>query len=59
MQALLRRHEQEQLEISKTKALISIYNELYCQTTMEYNQLAAFVGVQLDSSRDGMSESAS
>ena len=26
---------------------------------MEYNQLAAFVGVQLDSSRDGMSEQSS
>ena len=47
------------MEIEKTKALISIYNELYCQTTMEYNALAAFVGVQLDSSHDGMSESVS
>ena len=47
------------MEIEKTKALISIYNELYCQTTMEYNALAAFVGVTLDSSHDGMSESVS
>ena len=37
------------------KALISVYNELYCQTTMEYNQLAEFVGVKLDSSHDGNS----
>ena len=40
-------------DIEKTKATISVYNELYVQTSMEYYTLANAVGVQLESSRDG------
>ena len=55
LQGYQQTHDKEQKEIEKMKALISVYNELYCQTTMEYNQLAEFVGVKLDSSHDGNS----
>ena len=40
-------------DIEKIKATISVYNELYVQTSMEYYTLANAVGVQLESSRDG------
>lgn len=42
--------EEAQKEIDKKKAIISIYNELYVQTQMEYYALADTVDVQLDSS---------
>ena len=40
-------------DIEKIKATISVYNELYVQTSMEYYTLANAVGVQLESERDG------
>ena len=43
-------------EIEKSKATISVYNELYVQTSMEYYSLANSVGVQLESSRDAASD---
>ena len=39
-------------DIDKIKATISVYNELYVQTSMEYYTLANAVGVQLESERD-------
>lgn len=51
--------ESHKKDIDKIKATISVYNELYVQTSMEYYALANSVGVQLESSRDNASEAIS
>lgn len=51
--------EMHKKDIDKIKATISVYNELYVQTSMEYYSLANSVGVQLESSHDAASENMS